>query len=261
MVNENINEKMEDLYFDFQAEVGITKHMGALEATDRLIKKAQVNPQFVVLDIGCGVGFTPIHLQKKIGCSVYAVDKRESMIARSKKNAEQISLLDQIDFRVADAVALPFEDDMFDAVFMEYVNAFISEKESVFREYFRVLKRGGMLVINEAIWKKIPPEHVRTYMNKFMNNGDIMKAEEWKALFKKAGFRNVTAEIMDVNLKGETYSRIKQIGWKRILSAWGKTVKLYFFNPDYRRFLKAAVGSTSGGIIQYIDYMGYGLYS
>ncbi len=150
---------------------------------------------------------------------------------------------------------------MFNAIIMESVNAFIGEKETAFREYFRVLKHGGMLVINEATWKKPPPEHVRTYMDSFMNNGDILKSEEWEALFKKAGFRKVTVEISDVNLKEETSSRIKQIGWKRILSAWGKTVKLYFSNPDYRRFLKTAFGSTSGGIIQYIDYMGYELYS
>ena len=261
MVNEDYNEKMEDLYFDFQAEIGITKHMGALAATNRLIKIARVDPQSVVLDIGCGVGFTPVHLLEQIGCSVYAVDQRESMITRSKKNAEQAGLLDQIDFRAADAVDLPFEDNMFDAIIIESVNAFIGEKETAFKEYYRVLKHGGMLVNNEATWKKTPPEHVRTYMDSFMNNGDILKAEEWESLFKKAGFRKVTVEISDVNLKEETSSRIKQFGWKRVLSAWGKTVKLYFSNPDYRRFLKTALGSTSGGIIPYIDYIGYGLYS
>ena len=36
--------KMENLYFDLQAKIGITKHMGALAATNRLIEKAQVNP-------------------------------------------------------------------------------------------------------------------------------------------------------------------------------------------------------------------------
>lgn len=155
MVNEDYNEKMEDLYFDFQAEIGITKHMGALAATNRLIKIARVDPQSVVLDIGCGVGFTPVHLLEQIGCSVYAVDQRESMITRSKKNAEQAGLLDQIDFRAADAVDLPFEDNMFDAIIIESVNAFIGEKATVFMEYYCVFKHDGMLVINDATWKKL----------------------------------------------------------------------------------------------------------
>jgi len=63
MVSEDYNEKMEDLYFDFQAEIGITKHMGTLAATNRLIKKVQVNPQSVVLDIGCGAGFTAVFFE------------------------------------------------------------------------------------------------------------------------------------------------------------------------------------------------------
>jgi len=46
-------------------------------------------------------------------------------------------------------------------------------------------------------------------MDSFMNNGDILKAEEWETLFKKAGFRNVAVEIADVNLKEEGSSRIK----------------------------------------------------
>lgn len=154
MVNDDYNEKMEDLNIDFQAEIGITKHMGALEATNRLIKIAQVDQQSVVLDIGCVVGFTPVHLLEQIGCSVYAVDKRESMIARQKKNAEQAGLLGQIDFLAVDAVDLSFED-MFEAIIIESVNAFIGEKATVFMEYYCVFKHDGMLVINDATWKKL----------------------------------------------------------------------------------------------------------
>lgn len=33
MVNENINEKMEDFYFDLQAEIGTTKHIGGTDCT------------------------------------------------------------------------------------------------------------------------------------------------------------------------------------------------------------------------------------
>jgi hypothetical protein len=98
-------------------------------------------------------------------------------------------------------------------------------------------------------------------MDQFINNGDILEREEWKALFEKTKFQNISAEILDVDLKEETSSRMKQIGWKRILSAWGKTIRFYFTNPDYRRFLKTAGGTASGGLIQYMDHIGYGLYS
>ena len=144
------------------------------------------------------------------------------MIARSKKTADQVGLLGHIDFRVADAIDLPFEDGMFDAILVELVNAFIEKKEKAFREYFRVVKQGGKLVINEATWKKIPPAHVRTYMNKFMNNGDILLCEEWEDLLKSAGFKKIAAEIIDVNLKEEGASRIIQLGWKKILSIYSR---------------------------------------
>lgn len=39
-----------------------------------------------------------------------------------------------------------------------------------------------------------------------------------------------------------------------------KTHKLFITSSDYRRFLKVAAGSSSNGIIQFIDHMVYGLY-
>jgi len=43
MVDANNNEKMEDLYFDFQAEIGITKYMGAIAATSLLGKQLHLS--------------------------------------------------------------------------------------------------------------------------------------------------------------------------------------------------------------------------
>lgn len=206
----------------------------------------------------CNFGATGM---KQGGCRVYAVDKRESMIALSKKYAQQAGLLDKIDFRVADALDLPFEDDMFDAVIMESVNILIENKETAFREYFRVLKQSGILVINEITWLKTPPEDLRKVTYTLTNNIDTLNAEEWEALFNKMGFRNVAAEISVVDAKKEVSSGIRHIGWKRIFSSLGKTVKLYFSNPDFRRLMKTVGGSISDGISQHIEYMGYGLYS
>ena len=191
MIQRDENEKMEDLYFDFQAEIGITKHMGALGATKKLITLANLKPQSTVLVIGYGAGYTPVYLVKQIGCNVFAIDKRDAMIVLSRQIVIQAGLQNQIDFRVADAVDLPFEDALFDAVLIESVNAFIEDKDYTFHEYMRVLKSGGKLVINEATWKQAPPEHVREYMEKFMNNGDVLLVEGWKQLFKKAGFKKL----------------------------------------------------------------------
>ena len=46
-------------FFDFAAEVGLTKHIGGVEATQDLIQLCHIGEGSYVLDVGCGVGVTP----------------------------------------------------------------------------------------------------------------------------------------------------------------------------------------------------------
>lgn len=43
-------------FFDFAAEVGLTKHIGGVEATDALAGLCHIGQTSHVLDVGCGVG-------------------------------------------------------------------------------------------------------------------------------------------------------------------------------------------------------------
>ncbi len=43
-------------FFDFAAYVGLTKHLGGVAATDRLLAQCQVGAGKIVLDVGCGAG-------------------------------------------------------------------------------------------------------------------------------------------------------------------------------------------------------------
>ena len=71
-------------FFDFAAEVGLTKHIGGVEATEALVELCHIGPGSYVLDVGCGVGATPCYLVKRVGCRVVGVDISEmSICARS----------------------------------------------------------------------------------------------------------------------------------------------------------------------------------
>lgn len=48
----------EESFFDFAAEVGFTKHLGGVEASDELARLCQIGPLSHVLDVGCGAGVT-----------------------------------------------------------------------------------------------------------------------------------------------------------------------------------------------------------
>jgi len=52
-------------FFDFAAEVGFTKHLGGVEATEKLVELCHIKAGSYVLDVGCGAGATPAYLAKK----------------------------------------------------------------------------------------------------------------------------------------------------------------------------------------------------
>ncbi|MCJ7551350.1 MAG: methyltransferase domain-containing protein, partial [Anaerolineae bacterium] len=61
-------------YFDMLADLGMTKHLGSLAATEDLVKGCRINAASLVLDVGCGVGLTPCYLARTYGCDVTGVD-------------------------------------------------------------------------------------------------------------------------------------------------------------------------------------------
>jgi len=94
------------------------------------------------LDIGCGEGHNTRLLAGR-GAIVTAIDVSETFI-RNAREAEDAAPLG-IDFRVADACALPFADDAFDftVAFMSLMD--IPDPEAALREARRVTRPDGFL--------------------------------------------------------------------------------------------------------------------
>ena len=111
-------------FFEFAAEVGLIKHIGEQEATEALLKLCHISKDTYVLDVGCGVRVSPVFIAKKYGCRMIGVDISEGMVERSKERAKRERLKNRVEFRVADAQNLPFDDNTFDAVITESVTAF-----------------------------------------------------------------------------------------------------------------------------------------
>ena len=251
--------KPENLYFEVQAYWGMTKHMGGLRATDQLIDLCHITRDKYVLVVGCGVGVTPCYLAKKYVCKVVGIDLSAKMVDRSKERAKRAGVDDKIDFRVADAQNLPFDDGTFDVVICESVNAFIDDKPKAISEYVRVIKPGGYLGLNEVSWLKRPPEELVAYLYRVMGS-KFLTCNGWKELLESSGLREIVALAYKTNAISQWTSEVRQFELADFIKAWSRYFYMFIKNPAARKFTKEAL-SFPRSIFSLFQYFGYGLYA
>jgi ubiquinone/menaquinone biosynthesis C-methylase UbiE len=95
-----------------------------------------------VLDIAAGNGNVTLAAARR-WCDVTSTDYVELLLARGRKRAEADGL--KVDFRVADAEQLPFEDGSFDAVVSTFGAMFSPDQDSTASEMLRVCRSGGKI--------------------------------------------------------------------------------------------------------------------
>lgn len=101
-------------YLDFQAYVGVTKHNGGFAATNELLSLCHIEGAREVPNVGCGIGVGSVYVAKRHSCRVVGVDILEQMIEWSRLRAQEARVEDKVEFRVAEALDLPFDADRFD---------------------------------------------------------------------------------------------------------------------------------------------------
>ncbi len=248
-------------FFDFAAEVGLTKHIGGVEATQALLELCHVGKDQTILDVGCGVGVTPCFIAKKYGCRVMGVDISAKMVARSRERAKKEKVTAHVEFKVADAQNLPFEDGLFDAVITESVTSFPEDKQKAVGEYARVTRQGGYVGLNESVWRKVPPppDIVEWVAQDVGATVQPLTSEAWKGLLEGAGLSEIIARSYPVIAQDETKGILRRYGLSGMLLVMARMFFLYIKSPAYRRFVKSVreVGVLPENLE---EYFGYGLF-
>ena len=114
-----------------------------------LLSRLAGSPPRRVLDVGCGTGFLALRFAE-LGHTVTGIDLAQQMIDRARRKGEQANL--QIDFRVGNAVATGSPDESYDLVVGRHVIWNLPDPERAMREWLRVLRPDGRLVLIEGKW-------------------------------------------------------------------------------------------------------------
>jgi ubiquinone/menaquinone biosynthesis C-methylase UbiE len=250
-----------DQFFDFAAQIGLTKHLGGHEATKELVDRTRITPLSYVLDVGSGVGTTACHLARCLGCRVMGVDINPLMVNRARERAKKQRLTDLVEFQEADAMDLPFENDSFNVVITESVTAFPDNKVKAISEYYRVTKPGGFIGLNEATWLRTPvPDQIQAWVSQDLGaNVTPLQSGDWVEMMQKVGLVDIFHRTSTISTRDESRGLLERYGWGGFLSSLVQAFSLYIRNSDYREFLKSIreEGLTPPDLE---EYFGYGIY-
>jgi ubiquinone/menaquinone biosynthesis C-methylase UbiE len=176
----------------------------ALDLAERM---AKTKPQDVLeTAAGTGVLTRAIASRMPVHARIVATDLNQPMLDRAKAH---LSHDGRIAWRQADALALPFADQIFDAVACQFGAMFFPDKPLGYKEARRVLRPGGHFFAN--VWDRISENEFADVVTealailfqsdppRFMARGPhgYHDVEQIRRDLNAAGFENVSLEAVE----------------------------------------------------------------
>ncbi len=195
--------------------LGGTKHFGYYSKGDRpwdfrsalrrmeekLAHSLELAPGSLVLDAGCGVGEVAVNLASRHGLRVVGIDILDFNLTEARKRARAEGVSRLVEFREMSYAELELPADHFDGVYTMETLVHAASAAKVLRQFWRVLKPGGRLVLFEysrAPDAEMPPRCARVLreINEVAAMPSFQRFEHGllEGLVEAAGFSQVKSE-------------------------------------------------------------------
>lgn len=174
-----------------------------------------------VLDLGSGAGNDCFIARAEVGESgkVIGIDFSPQMVEKARRNATKRGY-SNVEFIEGDIEDMPLPDNSIDVVVSNCVLNLLPEKNKIFKEIYRVLKKGGHFCISDVVLNGVFPKAFTD--NAAMYAGCIASAiqrEDYLGEIVKANFSDtkvlrtktviIPDDVLEEHLSRETISQYK----------------------------------------------------
>lgn len=169
-------------------------HSGAERTTDELAAAVGLKPGMHVLDVASALGAPARHIAKKYGVKVTGLDMTKTMLDKAVQRTKEAGLDDKVTFVEGNAMDLPFKANTFDVVWGQEAWCYVTNKDVLAAEAFRVLKPGGKLGFTDWVITGKVEEDLLAKLYETMAFPYMETFRGWQEVLKKAGFRMLDAQ-------------------------------------------------------------------
>ena len=162
----------------------------------KIIDYGKIDAGRTVLDIGCGTGRFPLSLSAVKNSMLCALEPSIEMLRQGVVKDKSKRIL----WVRGDGQRLPFQDGLFDCVYMTSVIHHIENKEMTLREIYRVSKKGGKCVIMTFSHSRIKKHITRDFPGVVaIDLKRVPSVPFLKKMMTMIGFRDVHYHVVQLD--------------------------------------------------------------
>ncbi|MEU2425685.1 methyltransferase domain-containing protein [Streptomyces sp. NPDC007851] len=180
--------------------------------TDMVSERVGATAGKRLIDVGCGIGTPALRVARLTGAEVVGITVSRKQVERATKSAESEGLTGQVEFRYADAMQMPFEDESFDSAYA-LESIIHMDRRRALREISRVVRPGGRIVLTD-VYDRIPAPEGRPSLMHFLVQAWMMspliRRDDYPALAAEVGLRLVEVSDISEQVLWRTLRRIAQ---------------------------------------------------
>jgi len=150
-----------------------------------------------VLDLGSGGGIDVLLSAKRVGPGgkVYGLDMTDEMLALARENQKKAGATN-VEFLKGTIEAIPLPDSAVDVIISNCVINLSTDKDTVLREAFRVLKPGGRFAVSDVVVRGDVPPDIRRNMELWIGClAGALEEQDYKSRLAAAGFTDIELDV------------------------------------------------------------------